>query len=221
MNKWKKLYYILMFLPIIYTTVSLFFLPDTIPAHYNGANEVDRWGSKYEILLLPLFTIPFGFFLLVMGKAASSSETNKNNNNELVTVITGLGALVVFNALCLYFLYNAFHLVRNLNDNPVDLFKMLFSILGMTLIIIGNFMPKCKMNSMVGLRTGWSMKNEKTWKVSQKFGGISFIVTGILMLVGNLFFFKGFSCMVFSMILFLGDLIASLFFTYYASKKYS
>jgi Predicted membrane protein len=29
-------------------------LPDKIPAHYNGAGVVDRWGSKSGILLLPI-----------------------------------------------------------------------------------------------------------------------------------------------------------------------
>lgn len=28
-------------------------LPDKVPAHFNGAGEVDRWGSKWELLILP------------------------------------------------------------------------------------------------------------------------------------------------------------------------
>ena len=49
----KKLYYILMFLPLVASLIALQFLPDVIPAHYNIDNVVDRWGSKYEILILP------------------------------------------------------------------------------------------------------------------------------------------------------------------------
>lgn len=29
-------------------------LPDEVPAHYNALGEVDRWGSKMELLILPL-----------------------------------------------------------------------------------------------------------------------------------------------------------------------
>lgn len=29
-------------------------LPEKIPAHFNGAGEVDRWGSKGELLILPM-----------------------------------------------------------------------------------------------------------------------------------------------------------------------
>ena len=29
-------------------------LPDKVPAHYNALGEVDRWGSKTELLILPV-----------------------------------------------------------------------------------------------------------------------------------------------------------------------
>src|SRR5690554_2723973 len=29
-------------------------LPDEVPGHFNMAGEVTRWGSKYELIILPL-----------------------------------------------------------------------------------------------------------------------------------------------------------------------
>src|SRR5699024_2361135 len=29
-------------------------LPEKVPAHFNGAGEVDRWGSRFELWILPL-----------------------------------------------------------------------------------------------------------------------------------------------------------------------
>ena len=60
----KIIYFALMFLPLIITLVVLPFLPEQIPAHYNFAGEIDRWGSKYETLLFPAITILMGFFML-------------------------------------------------------------------------------------------------------------------------------------------------------------
>ena len=41
-------------------------LPDKIPAHYDWAGNVDRWGSKGELLILPIMTwIMYGFFSVV------------------------------------------------------------------------------------------------------------------------------------------------------------
>jgi len=56
----KKLYalcYGVILLCIVGTAILLIFTPDTIPVHYNFAGEVDRFGSKYENLIWPIFTI--------------------------------------------------------------------------------------------------------------------------------------------------------------------
>ena len=37
-------------------------LPNQVPAHFNAAGEVDRWGSKYELLTLPII----GAFIAVL-----------------------------------------------------------------------------------------------------------------------------------------------------------
>lgn len=37
-------------------------LPDKVPAHFNGAGEVDRWGSKGELFILPVIAL----FILVL-----------------------------------------------------------------------------------------------------------------------------------------------------------
>ena len=54
------------------------------------------------------------------------------------------------------------------------------------------------MNSVMGLRTSWSMKNETTWKKSQHFGGISFIIGGIAIVVICIFT-KGIACLLWVM----------------------
>jgi len=40
-------------------------IPDKIPGHYNGAGVVDRWGSKNEILVMPIASIAL-YALLTM-----------------------------------------------------------------------------------------------------------------------------------------------------------
>lgn len=41
-------------------------LPDTIPAHYNVFGEIDRWGSKTEILLLPAIACLLYVFMKII-----------------------------------------------------------------------------------------------------------------------------------------------------------
>ena len=214
----KIILYCLMVLPLIVVLVALQFLPDQIPAHYDFNNQVTRWGSKYETLIFPVFIILFGFFMLGMAKLSAKQEgTGKNNEN--VCIMTGIMVLILFNAMTGYFLYTDFNQVENLSSVAFDINKIIFGILGISMVIIGNVMPKIRMNSVMGLRTSWSMKNETTWKKSQRFGGISFIVGGIVIVVICIFT-KGIACFLWTMGVFAVLITFDVCYTYKISKKY-
>lgn len=191
----KTVYYILMFLPLIVALIALPHLPEKIPAHYGFDNQVDRWGSKYEALLYPIASIFMGYFLLGMAKFAARQEEHGENNKNVITVV-GILILILFNALNGYSLYTDFHKVENLSSVSLDISQLVCGIIGMLMIITGNIMPKLRMNSMIGLRTHWSMKNEATWKKCQHIGGISFIIGGII-IIGICIAMKGISCLLF------------------------
>ncbi len=41
-------------------------IPDQIPAHFNAAGEANRWGSKSELIVLPIISwVIYGFITLV------------------------------------------------------------------------------------------------------------------------------------------------------------
>ena len=218
MKKRKIMYYVFMFLPLAVTFMVLPFLPEQIPAHYDFNNQVTRWGSKYEAFIFPVITLIFGFFMLGMARySAKHEEAGKNNEN--VCIMTGIVSLIVFNAMTVYFLYTSYHKVENLSFVTVDVNQLLFGILGASMIVLGNIMPKLRRNSYIGLRTGWSMKNEVTWKKSQRFGGISFIIAGMIIILISCFI-KGTACTVWSLGVLLACGFVDTFYTYKAAKKY-
>ncbi len=210
---------ILMFLPLALTLIALQFLPDQIPAHYDINNQVDRWGSKYEILIFPFITIIFGFIMMLITKFAAKQEKNGHNNENIVLLLSIL-SLILFNAMTLYFLYADFHTIENLSALSFDISQLMFAILGVIMIIMGNIMPKARLNSAIGLRTVWSMKNSTTWKKSQRFGGITFIITGLLIIIISLLT-KGFPCVALSLGLIILSLPIDIIYTYKVAKKYS
>lgn len=103
----KKLYalcYGVILLCIVGTAILLIFTPDTIPVHYNFAGEVDRFGSKYENLIWPIFTISMGaFFILLAKQQRKKGETV----NEKILLYTGICTLLFFAALGFYFMLKA------------------------------------------------------------------------------------------------------------------
>ena len=215
----KIIYFALMFLPLIITFVVLPFLPEQIPAHYNFAGEIDRWGSKYEALLFPAITILMGFFMLWMAKIAAKQEEN-GSNNEKIVFYTGMGISLWFTAMHTFSLYKAFAAAGSMGYSvEADINRIFCILLGISLVIIGNFMPKLRNNSLIGLRTPWSMKNDTVWKKSQLFGGISFIVCGVLMIIAGLFA-EGFAAMCSAIGLLMTDTVICVIYSYKISKKY-
>lgn len=192
-----RIYYVIMFLPLIVTLAALPFLPEQIPAHYGFDNKVNRWGSKYEALLFPIVTIFMGYFMLAMAKWSARQEEGGENNEKVLTA-AGIVTMAVQNVLNAYALYTDYNKVEDLSSVPINIVQLLFGLMGIFMIIIGNIMPKLRMNSLIGLRTKWSMKDEATWKKSQRFGGITFIIGGIVVIV-ICCLTKGMSCFWYNM----------------------
>lgn len=213
----KTIYFILMYLPLAVVLIVLPYLPEKIPAHYGFDNQVDRWGSKYEALLYPIATVLMGYFLLAMSRLAAKQEEHGENNKRII-IVTGILVLMLFNALTGYSLYADFSKVENLSSIPLDINQFVFGIVGVVMIVTGNIMPKLRMNSMIGLRTHWSMKNEVTWKKCQRIGGISFIVGGIV-IIGVCIVMKGTPCLVSVLGIWVMLIVMDIFFTYRIAKK--
>lgn len=212
----KTIYFVLMYLPLAAALAALPFLPDKIPAHYGFDNQVTRWGSKYEALLYPIAAILMGYFMLAMSRLAAKQEEHGENNKKIV-IVTGILVLMLFNVLNGYSLYADFNKVENLSSIPLDINQLIFGIVGVLMIVTGNIMPKLRMNSIIGLRTNWSMKNETTWKKCQRMGGISFIAGGII-IIGICIVMKGTACLVSALGILALLIVIDTFFTYRIAK---
>ncbi|MGN0691492.1 MAG: DUF1648 domain-containing protein, partial [Oscillospiraceae bacterium] len=136
-SKMKAVYIILILLPFAVTAAALQILPDSIPAHYGADGSADRWGSKYEMLILPAANLLMGLFMIGMARLAAKKEQS-GSNNEKVTLIAGICVLVMFNALTCIFLYNAYKNVNTLSD-AADFYSLEFGIFGLLFIFLGNY----------------------------------------------------------------------------------
>ena len=180
----KKLYaicYGVILLCIIGTAILLIFTPDNIPAHYNFAGEVDRFGSKYENLIFPLFAIIMGAFFILLAKLQRKKGLAVN---EKILLYTGICILLFFTALGFYFMLKAIRYDPDATATfSIDVMKFTGIAIGIMLVILGNIMPKARRNAMFGLRTKWSMANDNVWQKSQRFGGITSVLCGLAMII--------------------------------------
>lgn len=163
-------------LPLIISLIALIFLPEEIPAHYGANFTVDRYGSKFEILIFPVSIFVLSLIFLLPGLFM------KNETNKKITLNIGLALILLFNAVNYYILFVQANNITNINSGVFAIERILLLIIGVFFIFIGNLMPMSRRNSFVGLRTKWSMTNDTVWKKCQLFGGVSLIILGIILM---------------------------------------
>ena len=174
---------ILTLLPMVITTVAvLWFLPDTIPAHYGISGEVDRWSSKYESFILPGISLVFGVAMLLGAWISSRSSRKEVEQGSRIFVIAGNVSLAVFNVMTLFFLYTSWTQMEYLEGVPEIGLRILFAVIAIMLLILGAVMPQVKQNAWFGVRTKWTMQSVSVWEKSQRFGGKLFMGAALLCL---------------------------------------
>ncbi len=61
--------------------------------------------------------------------------------------------------------------------------NIIFYLLGLMFIMLGNLLPKIPSNFFAGIRTPWTLSSEEVWRKTHRCGGICFIAAGILMIL--------------------------------------
>ncbi len=191
----KHLTRILLVFPTLMTLLWLRFLPEQVPMHYNLQAEIDRWGPKWELLLLPGILLGMG---LVTELAASAMERRgksggdgqqeayRQSNVKVVRVII-LSIALLFTGIQFALLLGAAKASRGETDQAPELLMRVVPVgVGLLMIVMGNVMPKTRRNSAVGFRCGWTQYNETTWRRGNRFAGMASIAAGLVMLLGGL-----------------------------------
>ena len=211
---------------VVITCAAIPFMDDQVPMHYNISGEVDRWGSKHENFIFPAIILAFSLFWTLLiafyrKKALSSSEEKDSvqaASNLKVLNITAIATTVLFVLMQCFFLATCLSSVKQLSGTAI--IPLVLTIAGVFLIVCGNLMPKTRRNSIVGFRTPWSMKSDALWSKSNRFGGISLIVTGLLtILLSALLPYK--TALPVFLILLLVDCVVSIVYSYIIWKHSS
>lgn len=153
-------------------------LPDKIAVHWNAAGQVDSYGSKTMGLLgIPVLTIVvYGFFLLI-----PKIDVFKENIKAFIGYYDNIKLLFVLFMLVVY--------LAMLLQNMGYRFNMGFVViaaLSVLIYYIGHAMPHMKRNFFMGIRTPWTLADEKVWDEVHKIGGKTFKLNALVIILAML-----------------------------------
>lgn len=153
-------------------------MPDRMASHWNALGDVDGYMSKFwGLLLMPLLSI--GLFLLFI--FLPKIDPLKQNIEKFRKYYNGFILILIIFLFYLYLLT----VFWNLNFR-FDMIQMLLPAIGILFYYTGILTENARRNWFIGVRTPWTLSNDKVWDKTNKLGGKLFKIAGIIALLGVL-----------------------------------
>jgi uncharacterized membrane protein len=150
-----------------------------VPIHWNYQNQIDGWTGRTTGLVWGIGFNVLLFLLLYMFHWYSPwYEKNAERFEKILPPLTTT-LLVCFAAISLYSLYVA-------KWGEVPGVNLILVLIGLVLMFLGNLLPKVPKNTLVGIRTPWTIANELIWDKTHRLGGWLFVLSGIVLILKGL-----------------------------------
>ncbi len=174
----KVLYWLLAVFPFVISAIFYNNMPDQVPVHWNAAGQINGYASRpvaaFGVPALLLVCTIFVNFRMY----ADPQKQNINRSPQLRFL--GRWIIVILaNVLQFLTVTNAYQSFNHA--------KLIFIVIGILFIVMGNYLPKCKYNYTVGIKLPWTLASEENWQKTHRIAGFTWVLGGILM-VGNAFF---------------------------------
>lgn len=171
----------LMIAAVLVATLVLYpHLPERVPTHWNIHDQVDHYSAKWTLLVLTP-AIMVGFMALFAGLPWLSPrhfEVDPFRSTYLYIMLVVLALMGYIQSLLLWAGAGGFfHMGRAILGGICLLFALL-----------GNVLGKVQRNFYIGIRTPWTIANERVWNSTHRLAAKSLVIAG---LVGLLLTFAG------------------------------
>ena len=152
-------------------------LPDVPMAVHFGLDGTPNgfMPRNMAMIFAPAFSLALLVLLLwllpaIMPKNASIDRSAAAYG---IVVLATLGVLTVTHALLIF-------RAAGLN---VDETRVILASVGILFMIIGNYLPKTRKNWLMGVRTPWTLSDERVWDKTHRFAGPLFMLCGAVVVV--------------------------------------
>jgi uncharacterized membrane protein len=150
-------------------------LPAEIPTHWDVNGIVNGYTSRaWAAVLMPLVLVAMALILPRLPEIDPRSENYAKFRPSYDLVV---GASMTVMALV-----HAAILGAGIGW-PVPIATIMPIMIGALFVVLGNVMPRARPNWMFGIRTPWTLTNDRVWERTHRVGGITFVGAGLLLIV--------------------------------------
>jgi uncharacterized membrane protein len=158
-------------------------LPASVPTHWNAQNQVNGYSPRWALFLWgPGFMAGItGLFAALPWLSPRPFAVESFRGTCLYIMLLVVGLLAYVQALILW----------SALSGPLNIEGAGLGAVSLFLALLGNVMGKVRRNFWIGIRTPWTLANERVWNSTHRFAAKAMVLTGvaglIVALVGAMF----------------------------------
>ena len=168
---------IIVLIPFVYLAYVWNSLPEKVPLHWNIEGEIDRYGEKSELILIPLLLPLLIYVLFTIIPKIDPKKKIKNMGNKY-TILKSI-MTIFMSALAMIIIYAALNETLY-NPNYIVL------LIGILFALLGNYFKTLRANYFIGIKTPWTLENETVWKETHKLAGELWFAGGLLIVLTSI-----------------------------------
>ena len=167
--------WVLLLVSVVFSSAAMMTIEASLlPIHWNIYGDADQFADKNLALALwPLIILALIGLFKVIPKFEKRKEHLKQSKKATSFLLGGV-LLLIFVLQLLFVFY-----VLGVIDSMMHWVTGVVSVL---ILVMGNFITKLQSNYSIGIRTKWTLNDERVWVKTHRFASLLFILVGVLSL---------------------------------------
>jgi uncharacterized membrane protein len=150
-------------------------LPDRVPTQWNGQNQPCDYSARWSLFLLGPGMMA-GIILLFAALPWLSPkrfEVDTFKSTYLYIMLLAVSFMACIDALILW----------SALVGAVNIARTCFGGVSLLFALLGNVMGKVRRNFWIGVRTPWTLANERVWNATHRFAAKAMVLAGVAGLI--------------------------------------
>ena len=152
-------------------------VPNVPMAVHFGIDGTPNGYQPRDVALVMMPAISLGLLILLLWLLPAIMPKNASIERSAgaygMVVLATLGVLTVTHTI----------LVFRAAGLAIDETRITLSAVGVLFMIIGNYLPKTRKNWLMGVRTPWTLSDERVWDKTHRFAGPLFMLCGAVVVL--------------------------------------
>jgi uncharacterized membrane protein len=176
MRKWYP--WLLLGLSLGFSAAMYSKLPAEIPSHWDAHGQINgtvarAWGAW----LMPVVLLAMAIILPRLPQIDPRRENYEKFQSSYDLVVDAVMTMIAIMHVAMLGIAVGW---------PIRMERVAPVLVGALFVVIGNVMPRARPNWLFGIRTPWTLTNDRVWERTHRLGGLLFVVAGILLAVAGL-----------------------------------